>query len=110
MQELSEQDYHQRLAFCQRMLQEIENDENFLRRIIFSDESTFGRDGNFNMHNNHHYAEENPRVVIVNKHQNRFSRNEYCAIVGDRLVKLIIFQFFRIITLLSIYLQLYYYF
>lgn len=63
MQQLNDEDYHVRIEFCERMLQEIAQDENFFRRILFSEESTFGRDANFNMHNNHHYADENPSKI-----------------------------------------------
>uniref|UniRef100_A0ABD2WAQ5 DUF4817 domain-containing protein n=1 Tax=Trichogramma kaykai TaxID=54128 RepID=A0ABD2WAQ5_9HYME len=62
VQGLQPEDYPTRLAFCQAMLRLIGEDPMLLQRILFTDESTFGRDGTFNMCNNHHYSRENPHI------------------------------------------------
>jgi hypothetical protein len=54
---------------------------NFLSRILFSDESTFGRQGYYNVHNWHIWAGENPKAF-----QERFSVNLWAGLLGDRMV------------------------
>uniref|UniRef100_A0ABD2WYJ0 DUF4817 domain-containing protein n=1 Tax=Trichogramma kaykai TaxID=54128 RepID=A0ABD2WYJ0_9HYME len=86
VQGLRAQDYPARLAFCQDMLHRIAADPTLLERILFTDESTFGRDGTFNCHNNHHYGVENPHVIIQNRHQTRFATNKWVGIVGNVII------------------------
>jgi hypothetical protein len=40
--------------------------------ILFTDEWFFSRNGTFNIHNYHVWADENPRVIHVNAFQHRF--------------------------------------
>jgi hypothetical protein len=57
-QHLQPEDYSARWEFCTWLLNLEENTPNFVARILFSDESTFGRQGCFNAHNWHIWAEE----------------------------------------------------
>jgi len=79
VQELHDGDNQRRLNFCNFLM---EKSENFLKCILWSDESTFNREGIFNLHNLHHYAAENPRVKLQSKHQRRFSCNVWAGLIG----------------------------
>ena len=50
-QELHEEDFSLRVSMCETLLEKTEEDKNFLKKIIFSDESTFRLDGIVNRHN-----------------------------------------------------------
>ncbi|KAL7290561.1 hypothetical protein TKK_0015328 [Trichogramma kaykai] len=84
VQGLQPEDYPTRLAFCQAMLRLIGEDPMLLQRILFTDESTFGRDGTFNMCNNHHYSRENPHVIIQNRHQTSLCHKQIGWDLGKR--------------------------
>ena len=51
------------VAFAVDMLDSIDNDNNFLDNVIFSDESTFHLSGKVNRHNCRIWGTENPPVV-----------------------------------------------
>uniref|UniRef100_A0ABD2X775 DUF4817 domain-containing protein n=1 Tax=Trichogramma kaykai TaxID=54128 RepID=A0ABD2X775_9HYME len=84
--ELRPADYAARSLFCREMLRRIDQDPEFLLNVLFTDESTFGRDDTFNTHNHHHYAEENPHVTVQTKHQTRLSTNKWVRIVGNNII------------------------
>jgi hypothetical protein len=63
-----------------------ENTANFVSRILFSDESTFGREGCFNAHNWHIWAEENPHALFPRAFQERFFINLWAVLLGNRVV------------------------
>ncbi|KAL7289210.1 hypothetical protein TKK_0017150 [Trichogramma kaykai] len=77
VQALKPEDYPLRVRFCEIMLDRITEDDTFLGRILFSDESTFGRDDTFNVHNVHQYGIVNPHLIVQNKHQTRFMTNKW---------------------------------
>jgi len=62
------------------MLEKDAADDNFFKRILWTDESTFTRDGITNLHNLHFYATDNPLLKIETKHQQRFSLNVWAGI------------------------------
>lgn len=72
---MHEGDDARRLQFCHEIRHRIHQDPDFMNKIIFTDESTFGQDEYFNMHNNHYYAEENPHETVVQNHLVRFKIN-----------------------------------
>lgn len=53
MQNLSETNKADRVIFCQQMLRRIGEDENFSRKILFTDEASFTTAGMFNKKNKH---------------------------------------------------------
>lgn len=55
-------DYQLRENYCTRMLMESDDDPTLLDRILWIDEKKFSRKGIHNIHNQHHWAHENPRV------------------------------------------------
>ncbi|CAH1379188.1 unnamed protein product [Tenebrio molitor] len=42
-------------------------DNNFIQKILFSDEAKFSNNGSVNKHNCHHYAQENPIPYFYNQ-------------------------------------------
>lgn len=54
-QELLEADFQRRQAFCQWALDRVNQDVDFFKRVMFSDEATFHKNGFVNRHNCHYY-------------------------------------------------------
>ena len=77
-------DCQRRLDFCTWMLAKDGENEHFLKRILWTDESNFNREGISNLHNLHHYATQNPHVKLQTKHQHRFSVNVWAAVIGKK--------------------------
>jgi len=63
VQEISEDDYVNRLVFCNWALQKIEDDIFFFHRVLFSDEATFHNVGIVNRHNSHYWSPHNPHWI-----------------------------------------------
>lgn len=55
----------------------------FLKKILFSDEAIFGRDG---CRNEHHYTEHNPHCIKENNIQGRWTVNVWLGIVGNHVI------------------------
>lgn len=75
-----------RLTFCNWALASFDDDPTLASRIIWSDETTFYRDGTVNRHNEHYWSQENPHLVRVGQYQNRFKVNVWCGILGTSIV------------------------
>lgn len=89
VQSLQLEDYPTRLHFCHFLVQKEDAEPGFVNRIIYSDESSFGRDGTWNCHNFHVWSgkEDNPRATVVRNHQHRFpSLNLWVGMYDDKLV------------------------
>lgn len=88
VQALEEGDPARRLDFCSFMLHADLEDNNFLTKILWTDESKFDRDGITNFHNIHYWAprHENPHVVREGAHQRRFSVNVWMGIIHTYLI------------------------
>lgn len=86
VQALLPRDCPVREAYCRWLLNKLEEDRLFIRRIIWSDESLFTRNGMWNRRNEHFYAEENPFEYRYSGHQYRWSVNVWAAIHGDTLI------------------------
>lgn len=85
-QELLPTDYDQRIRFCAWMRRAIEENNNFLFNVLFSDESTFTNCGQVNRHNLHYWSPENPYWMHTVPFQHRWSLNVWCGIVGDSVI------------------------
>jgi hypothetical protein len=59
-------------------------DELFLH-ILWTDEACFTREGVFNVHNSHLWAQDNPHAIRERGYQVRFSVSVWAGIVGDIL-------------------------
>lgn len=88
VQELHDGDAERRMAFSRWIIAQNEADDQFLSRILFTDESSFGRGGPWNFHNSHRYAQQNPRLIFRRRYQRRFNLNVWCGVVGNRIVSI----------------------
>lgn len=86
VQALLPTDLPRRLEFCHWFLEKHNEDPNFLRYVMFTDEAGFTRDGIFNCHNTHIWADENPHAIRDSHHQQQFSINVWAGIVGNQLL------------------------
>lgn len=86
VQALEPQDYAPRIQFCRWLLNADIEQAQFLKKILYTDESKFTRDGVFNIHNMHHWEQENPRVIRESSHQRRFHVNVWIGIIGNQLI------------------------
>lgn len=91
VQGLIENDGLARVTYCQRINQKLVEDPGFLDKVLWTDESMFTREGVFNSHNQHMWAEENPHSKRVNSYQHKFSINMWAGIIGSKLIGPIIF-------------------
>ena len=64
IQQIEETDYLKRFNFSVEMLDQVDNDPYFLKRIVFSDEAIFHVSGCVNRHNSIIWAKENPHAFI----------------------------------------------
>lgn len=85
-QELEGADFQNRMNFCLWIQQQLNLDDNFAENILFSDESTFHRNGFVNTHNFHYYSDENPHYLRVNHNQHRWSVNVWAGIIGTFVI------------------------
>ncbi|KYN16536.1 hypothetical protein ALC57_11197 [Trachymyrmex cornetzi] len=60
--------------------------DNFLRRILWTDECTFRSDRRINRHNEHHYAEENPHCRKETHIQGQFHVNVWMGILDNYVI------------------------
>lgn len=84
--ELHAGDYAQRLEFSRWMLHKEVDSPNFLKNVLFCDETSFSREGTVNLKNNHVWAQENPHETVIHHHQVRFSVNVWAGIINDSLI------------------------
>jgi hypothetical protein len=64
LQALHEDDPDRRVEFCEQYIIRQEADNNFYKRILWSDEATFKLNGRINRHNCVYWAAKNPHAVI----------------------------------------------
>lgn len=86
VQDLLPVDYPRRVAFCQDMINRCQADEDFFDNIMWTDESTFSRNGIFNMHNYHSWSFENPHAVRRHSFQHQFSVNLWTGVFNRQLI------------------------
>jgi hypothetical protein len=67
LQALKKDDKVKRFKFCCRIKSHIENGDDFVNRLTFSDVSTFYLSGKVNHHNVCIWGTETPHVVIEHK-------------------------------------------
>ena len=88
---LKPEDKPKRMDWAVEMLDCIDNDSEFLRNWVFSDECTFHENGTVNRHNNVYWSDGNPGYV-VQKNLGRKSVNVWCALAHDRVMGIHIFH------------------
>ncbi|XP_029675902.1 uncharacterized protein LOC115243229 [Formica exsecta] len=87
-QALNNNDFHQRLAFCNWIRQP----PDFHHKILFSDECTFKSDGSVNTWNCRHWSLVNPHRLREIDHQHVWKINVWCGIIGNRIIGPIFFE------------------
>lgn len=85
-QSLTVNDFESRLNFCNWMQNMVEENPNFLNRILWTDEATFKSNGRVNLHNMHFYAQQNPHWMRTVDNQHRWSVNVWCGILDGRII------------------------
>lgn len=85
-QELTGNDFIQRVNFCNWMQEKLAQDDTFLSKILFSDEATFNNIGAVNRYNMHFWSPVNPRWIQTVQYQHCWSLNVWYGILGDYLI------------------------
>ena len=85
-QALKEGDFLLRAQFCDWFEERRVAVHYFEKKILFTDEAGFTRNGIFNFHNNHEWAAENPHAIVQRGHQQRFSLNVWGGIIDEHLI------------------------
>jgi len=88
VQHLGPGDFAERLDFCKWL----NGSRQLHRYILFTDEAQFSHDSVNNTHNSHVWADENPHATVESNFQLRFSVNEWCAVLEDQLIGLLILE------------------
>ncbi|CAH0730237.1 unnamed protein product, partial [Brenthis ino] len=73
VQTLIPRDYPLRVAFCRVMLNR--KGPQFLKKVLWSDETTCEKDGYLNLHNLHSWNNKNPHLIRQDKSQYQFKVN-----------------------------------
>lgn len=85
-QELIDADFEKRVNFCQWARDKLRQDNQFYDRVLFSDESTFHKNGFPNRHNLHYYSDRNPRILRTVDTQHKWSINVWGGIIGENVI------------------------
>lgn len=85
-QALTNEDFQSRVSFCQWAVSKHNEDDNFFKYVLFTDESSFSSTGRVNGHNFHYYGSENPNICRFVDNQHRFTVNVWAGIVGVNLI------------------------
>lgn len=85
LQALEPNDPPKRVEFCEMILIRMQEDPNFLKNIIWTDESKFSKEGIFNRRNSHFWAKENPHFVRERNFQYKFSFNVFCLLMNNKI-------------------------
>nr|CAH7726603.1 unnamed protein product [Callosobruchus chinensis] len=86
VQTLLPADYQRRVNFSRTILERYRDDPFFLTKILWSDESTFKKDGYMNMHNYHEWHVENPHLTRQDRSQYRFKVNMWTEILNGQII------------------------
>lgn len=86
VQNLLPRDYAPRIEFCRTMLAKIREDPQFLNKILWTDESTFKKDGYLNLHNLHGWHIENPHLMREDRSQYQFKVNMWTGILNGQVI------------------------
>jgi hypothetical protein len=84
--EIFEDDKFLRMMFCEKMMDMVNNDRDFLPQVLFSDECTFSTHGTPNPQNFRYWSTENLHLTVNNRSQYRKTVNVWIGILGYRLI------------------------
>lgn len=85
VQELKPADLQPRIQYALRMQELVQNDHNFLQKLIMSDEAHFHLNGFVNKQNCRFWGSENPRV-IKQKQLHPIKCTVWCGITAERIM------------------------
>jgi len=86
VQQLLPTDYERRITFVAHMMVRLDDQPNFLEKIMWTDEARFHNNGTVNHHNNHYWSDKNPHWLNESNRQVRWGVNVWCGIMNDSLV------------------------
>lgn len=88
VQELEEGDPPRRIIFCRYLINTDAEDDMFLKRILWTDESKFDKNGITNFHNLHYWEHKgnNPHMKKQVSSQRRFSVNVWAGVIGGTFI------------------------
>ncbi|CAF4895909.1 unnamed protein product [Pieris macdunnoughi] len=88
VQGLENNDFDNRVRFCRFLLHTDVDDPDFLKSILWTDESKFTKEGILNLHNLHHWSskDQNPKVKQQRSFQRRFSVNVWAGVIGNNVI------------------------
>jgi hypothetical protein len=75
LHELAEDDFNRRTEFCEIMLNKVNQDDNFINHVLFSDEYTFCLNGHVNRHSMEEVHTQRPQKI-----------NVWCGIIGRNII------------------------
>lgn len=79
-------DYERRIDFLARFLVMCEENDSFLKNILWSDESRFHNNGLVNKHNCRYWSDQNPRWMRSTRNQSIFGVNVWCGILNGAII------------------------
>lgn len=79
-------DPQRRVQFCHWLRGQLQADNNFANKILWTDECRFTNQGMFNRHNEHYWANVNPNITRPVRNQHQFSVNVWAGILGRQLI------------------------
>ena len=83
---MEEGDAERRMEFCLQMQEIYEENQNFIKNIMFSDEATFSTNGIVSSQNIRWWNNENPKWVIQSKRQYSQKVNVWCGLLRERII------------------------
>ena len=85
VQHLHPGDAERRTVFCNWYLQMSQENANFERRVVWSDEAYFTSSGILNRNNSRHWSQQNQHVIFPRERQGRFGFSVSCFIFGTKI-------------------------
>ncbi|OXU17725.1 hypothetical protein TSAR_000769 [Trichomalopsis sarcophagae] len=84
--QLTPNDMILQVRFCRWAIRMIQQDQDFFRHVLFSDESTFRNTGELNRNNCHYLSDENPHWLRPIYNQHCWSVIVLCGIINGYLI------------------------
>lgn len=85
-QHLEVGDPERRIEFCEWFLVRAQENNEFLKNILWSDEANFTNNGVFNRHNHHYWATENQYLYKATNFQKSWKFNVWVGLINNSIV------------------------
>lgn len=86
VQHLKQTDFAKRLELCETIMVKMQEDHDFLSKVIWTDEARITKNGIFNRRNCHYWSDSNPHAIRERSFQESWSFNIFCALRNDQVV------------------------